>query len=219
MFGFNKAEPFVQLLYTYFILEKKEPIYLQKNQVQLKSIPSTPSITAARQPLFNSSILCVWYQKITVFRHTIKNQTVLCKMLLLHTTYGFVFEMFNTFFQNLFWDNASNESHQTHNLMYLHGLLGASLQPVQSAAPQGIIPWNDIFSLLRCTSATKKGRISNHPAQKGEMDNTQSWLFQCQMITNTTADCSIRHLTSEARKNRQLKPKNYRMWFFSTVNR
>lgn len=86
-------------------------------------------------------------------------------------------------------------------------------------APQGIIPWNDVFSPLQCTSAIKKGRVSNHPARQGEMDNTQSWLFQCQMITNTTTNCLIRHLISEARKNRQHKPKNYRMWFFSTVNR
>lgn len=128
--------------------------------------------------------------------------------------------MFNTFFQKLFCDNGSNDSHQTHNLMYLHTLLGASLQPqesVCSTSRNNPLEWH-VFSPLQCTSATKKGRISNHPARQGEMDNTQSWLFQCQMITNTTTDCLIRHLISEAWENRQHKPKNYRMWFFSTVN-
>lgn len=60
-------------------------------------------------------------------------------------------------------------------------------------------------------------QITKH--NSGKIDNTHSWLFQCRMITNTTTDCLIRHLISEAMENRQHKPKNQRMWFFSTVNR
>lgn len=130
------------------------------------------------------------------------NKNHLCKMLLLHTTSWFVFETLNTFFQKLFCDNGSNGPHQTHNLMYLHTLLGASLQPeysVCSTSRNNPLEWQ-AFSPFPRTSATTRGRISNQPARQGETDSTQSWLFQCQMITHTSTDCWIRHLISEAGK-------------------
>lgn len=150
-----------------------------------------------------------------VFRHTLehtKTQTaILCKMLLIHTTSRFVFKRFNIFLQKLFCDNSFNGSHWTRNLKYLHTLLVLPCRPSRTfVAPQGIIPWNDAPSHpINAHMKPRRGgyQITRH--DRGKMDNTQRWLFQCLMPTATqaTTDCLIRHLFRKAGKSRQHKPK------------
>lgn len=85
---------------------------------------------------------------------------------------------------------------------------GASLQPKQYAAPQQVIlPSYRSSHLIKATSRTKKGRISD------QIQQPEPGCFRVSATTN----CSVRHLFREAGKHRQHKPNYYRMCFF-TIN-
>jgi len=55
-----------------------------------------------------------------------------------------------------------------------------------SVAPPGIIPWNNKLSHpINAQVKPSRGEYQTAQHDRGKTDNTQSWLFQCQMLTAT----------------------------------
>lgn len=105
-----------------------------------------------------------------VFRHKIKTQTTaLCKMLLLHTILGLFLKGLIPSFRSssVTMVPVAHIKHTTWHSSTHHWVLPYSPSSVGTTSRNNPLE-GQVFSALQCTSAAKKGRISNHSAWQWE---------------------------------------------------
>lgn len=84
-------------------------------------------------------------------------------------------------------------------------------------ALQGIIPWNDMPSHpINSRVKPRRGEYQNTQHNRGKTDNTQSWLFQCQMLIATRHNYRLlnKALVQRSREKQAAQAKELQDVFF-----